>query len=986
VSTSRSNLVARAQVLGRAATAWSMCVAACAILGCAILGTGTLGAQGLAHGGVQGAVRDDAGRPIADTEIRLTERGGGALRTAVTARDGSFRFNLVAPGAYDLAAEALGFRPVVISGLSVAAGAVSAVRVTLPRQAPPVTRIDTIVAVGTRAAPLHWLQERGYADLVGGSRLATDLVGLAPSADERAVEGLSWRHADVLVDGAHASPFVAPTGGGLALLGTPVPSRGVAGSRVGGLGFDVEVGGSGVGLALATRRGGAGTRPHASVFGGTSDFGGGADGGGPIQRDTAYVVGGIDVVRAEIARPAFLPATDAAGTALAAAALGSHGVSLAPYQVETKQLAERASAFGRLDWQQGDRFTLTMRAAGARTVSADPPLAGGIAAGLGSRHEANAVQASVNVVARLTSRVAAEVRAAADFGEATAAQGPIPTTSFAGRGLTLGGASAEPFTESRTTPRLHALAHFDLGAHQVKVGAVVASHRAEGQGGVATGSAFRFGDVGDFAAASGAWRGLAGPVHSGTFRTTEMAWLVQDAWRLADGLDLLVGARFDRQRLPLGDLDANAEWLARTGMDNRAVDASTTRFAPRIAFRWEMGAARDWVLDGGAGIFHDVPQARDLAEALALDRGVDVRLAVGALGGWPAAPDSATAPVVGRTAALLGPEFEGPRTRRIALGIQRDLGTWSAYVRGTYRQTDFLARRRDLNLPVASAGRDQYGRPLQGGLRQVGSLLAADPGSNRRFPEFDAVHALEVTGYSEYWGATAGVETVREAGLSGGVHYTFSRTWDNLAGPGALAPLPLEATGREWSDGVADTDVPHRVIAAAEWRAGPTGPLRIGAVYRLQSGTPFTPGFRDGVDANADGVWGNDPAFVDGALPGMNVLVDAFPCLRQSLGRLAARNSCRGEWTHRLDLRAAIRLGALAGSSFELTLDALDILPSEAGRVDAALLLVDRTRSIVTAPATGVRTVPYVVNPAFGTILADRASGMLFRAGLRIGR
>ena len=48
-----------------------------------------------------------------------------------------------------------------------------------------------------------------------------------------------------------------------------------------------------------------------------------------------------------------------------------------------------------------------------------------------------------------------------------------------------------------------------------------------------------------------------------------------------------------------------------------------------------------------------------------------------------------------------------------------------------------------LNLPVNATGADQYGRPLYGALRQVGSLVAAVPGSNRRFGEFDAVNAID---------------------------------------------------------------------------------------------------------------------------------------------------------------------------------------------------------------------------------------------------
>lgn len=157
-------------------------------------------------------------------------------------------------------------------------------------------------------------------------------------------------------------------------------------------------------------------------------------------------------------------------------------------------------------------------------------------------------------------------------------------------------------------------------------------------------------------------------------------------------------------------------------------------------------------------------------------------------------------------------------------------------------------------------------------------------------------------------------------------------------------------------------------------------------VYRLRSGTPFTPGFRDGVDANGDGVWGNDPAYVDLAFPGMAAVAADHACLRRAGGTYAERNDCRGELTHRLDLRAAFRIMTLGAGPLDLVVDAMDVTPGTSGRVDRALYLVDRTGTLSRNATTGVTTVPLVVNPNFGALLADRAPGMLFRVGLRIGR
>ena len=389
------------------------------------------------------------------------------------------------------------------------------------------------------------------------------------------------------------------------------------------------------------------------------------------------------------------------------------------------------------------------------------------------------------------------------------------------------------------------------------------------------------------------------------------------------------------------------------------------------------------MIEGGGGIYHDLPDRRDIAEALTLDRSADVRLGVGDMSSWPLAPSATIAPVVGKTLTMLGPDFEGPRTQRMQLGITRRFGAWSSSLSGVYRHTDYIARRRDLNLSASPTGADQYGRPLYGTLQQVGSIVTALPGSNRRFAEFDAAHVLEATGFSAFYGVTAGLERVMEQGLSLGINYTYGGTRDNVPGftSTRLSPFPDGLGGEDWAEGTSDLDIPHRVMIAADWAASPA--VRVGLVYRLSSGAPYTPGVRGGVDANADGDWRNDPAFIDAALPGMAALMSDNSCLKDDVGTFATRNACRGELVNRLDVRVALRIGQLSMGKLELLLEGLNVLAPATGPVDRALLLVDPLGALST-DAAGVTTVPYLVNPNFGKLLADRSPGVLWRVGVRI--
>jgi hypothetical protein len=220
------------------------------------------------------------------------------------------------------------------------------------------------------------------------------------------------------------------------------------------------------------------------------------------------------------------------------------------------------------------------------------------------------------------------------------------------------------------------------------------------------------------------------------------------------------------------------------------------------------------------------------------------------------------------------------------------------------------------------------------------------------------------------------------------LNYSYAVTEDNLAGQGLARLSPFAPTfgGSEWSDGISDRSAPHRGLAAIEWAPSASGALRIGAVYRVRSGTPFTPGFRAGVDANGDGDGYNDPAYIDAAAPGMSTLLEAHPCLRDHAGGFAPRNSCRGDLQQRLDLRASVRLTGGAGAGVHLVIDAMDVVSAATGRPDGAVFLVDRTGAVATSALTGVTTMPLTVNPAFGEVLADRSPGVLWRVGLRIGR
>jgi hypothetical protein len=382
-----------------------------------------------------------------------------------------------------------------------------------------------------------------------------------------------------------------------------------------------------------------------------------------------------------------------------------------------------------------------------------------------------------------------------------------------------------------------------------------------------------------------------------------------------------------------------------------------------------------------------------LSEVIASSRPIESRSATGTLSSWPAPPDSTNAPLRGRNVTLFGPSLAAPRVGRLTFGISQAVGYSGAiHLTANYGHTDYLLRRQELNLPLSTTGLDANGRPLYGTLQQYRGVLVAAPGSDRRFSAFDHIWALNADGYSDYWGVTAAVERESQNGLRLLVSYTYSKTTDNrlgqlgLGGGSQLTPFPGGLNGRDWADGTSDFDVPHNVSVGV---ASPTIPrigARLGVLYSYRSGYSFTPGFRDGVDMNGDGSFGNDPAFIDPAAPGASALLQAWPCLAQQQGQMAARNSCRAAGVSRLDLRLRLAtLHTLQGDA-QVIVDALNLLDSDDAIPDRAVYLVNPTGSTTTNASTGVVTVPLVINPNFGRPLLRLTTGRSVRLGLRLER
>jgi hypothetical protein len=306
-------------------------------------------------------------------------------------------------------------------------------------------------------------------------------------------------------------------------------------------------------------------------------------------------------------------------------------------------------------------------------------------------------------------------------------------------------------------------------------------------------------------------------------------------------------------------------------------------------------------------------------------------------------------------------------------------------IAGAYRHADYLLQRTDLNRVAASVATGSDGRAIYGTLEQFGGLVTPSVGSNRRFSEFDMVYGLSSTGYNDYYEATFTLDHRMGRQFAARLSYTYSRTTDNLPGElsanpaDRLSPFPDGQGGVRWEDGRSDLDIPDRLAATITYGSPATSPVSLGARFRYQSGLPFTPGFRTGVDVNGDGSGGNDPAYIASTTPGMTQLMAANGCLSSQAGAIAARNSCREPDVNALDLFAAFTFG----HHLSLTVNAFNLVGTATGLYDRAALLIDPKGSITT-DASGHTVLPLIANPSFGQLLSRRGDPRELRIGIRV--
>jgi hypothetical protein len=498
--------------------------------------------------------------------------------------------------------------------------------------------------------------------------------------------------------------------------------------------------------------------------------------------------------------------------------------------------------------------------------------------------------------------------------------------------------------------------------------------------------AFFFGSRRAQTAGEGAAIVIPGGVPSESFNIFRASFFGQYRWTAFPGMDITMGASYKYERLPRGDISPALGWAELTGVLNVGTDENTKALDGRIHLRWDLqGDGKTWLI-GGMGMEHGAFDVTAMHEVLTLDGHVSVERALGGNLDWEQGSVSGSGAVRGRRLAMFGSDLKAPLTSRAALGLYRSFSRGVRVgVSASYRRTESILRRTDLNRLLEPVGTDQNGRPVYGDLRIVSGVLFADPASNRRFQGFESVWALNADGWSRYKGVTASLEAPLGDGGSLALHYTFSQTRDNWVGASrgeALALLGSDLPVEDWDEAVSDFDVPHRLSAMVVLPLPLPGESYFSGLYSFRSDQPFTARVASGLDANGDGSPFNDVAFVPAAGPEIQALALDWDCISNALGGFAERNACRGDPIHTVDLRLSLGLPPIGGVSATIVVDGLNLTDNDMGIRDDNLLVLGGG---TVTKSGGQLNVPYKVNPGFGNWVFRGDTGRMLRVGMKIG-
>ena len=426
--------------------------------------------------------------------------------------------------------------------------------------------------------------------------------------------------------------------------------------------------------------------------------------------------------------------------------------------------------------------------------------------------------------------------------------------------------------------------------------------------------------------APGNYRRQIGDLH-GLQLVGHGAGYAQDSWRVAPGLTLDLGFRWEGQFNQQPET-GNSLLLDRVRaadfpfgkVDPRHIPNETGQWMPRLGFAYSpLGLARSVVIRGSFGIFHAVTPPVFLASATNAYRDPPSNLVVTlpttertvyqqfktagidlnqyALDELPVfSGEDITRildadPFLGASPGVVSAEYRNPKAAKLTLAVESGLSNnMVAGLQWMHYRTSRLHGSRDYNLPESFVRPDDSARIPHYDIR------------NRQAPLLGSVVVTESLGEARYDGITANWKYFGER-VQLVAHYTYARSFSSDVNEGYFwQPLYTDQARPEDGYGPSSLDMRHQLTGNAVVNL-PRG-ITWSSIMRASSGPPLNPAA--GTDLNGDG-FGFDRAL-------------------DTPGRYIGRNTFRNRGMCNLDIRVLKRFSLGESSRVELSAELFNSL------------------------------------------------------------
>jgi len=457
------------------------------------------------------------------------------------------------------------------------------------------------------------------------------------------------------------------------------------------------------------------------------------------------------------------------------------------------------------------------------------------------------------------------------------------------------------------------------------------------------------------------------------FPTTDLAYFLQDDWRVTPRLTLNLGLRWEYERMPTPFLPGSLPQTSNMPDDRN-------NFGPRLGFAYDLNGDGKTSLRGGYGIYYGRIINSTILNALTNtgNPGGQTQVSLNPASS-PATPAGnlaapifpnvlTTAPAGSSSLQFFAGNFSNPQIHQLDVIVEREIAR-NTVVSASYLASfgNSLPNFVDTNLtpPTSTRQFEIVGGPFAGQLWNLPYFGGARP--NRAF---GALTEIRSNIQSKYHALVVQANRRLTNGLQFQTSWTFSRSYDNGQGSQTFTTtnLPFNAFDQSAESSLSGFDRRHKFVASVVYNThfytqGSNGVghaildgWTIAPIFNVLSGPRFT----GTVSGNASALFGTNQA---GGLNGSN---------GSTRFALVPRNFFKQPKIINADLRISRRFGLTESMKLELLAEGFNIF----NRTQVSGVNTSIYTASVTGTAPNQRAI-LTFNPAFGTV--SEAGATLFR-------